>query len=119
MISCLPGCLGFSLTLCTFDRYVSDDVHERVKHYLVKPEDFRDISLADFIRSKPQVRVNLASFFLESCVLKLLLLLKWVHLLRLDVNSGNLMRAHKDDLLRNFYSGGQVQPKKSGGYTLL
>ena len=78
--------------------YVSDDIHERVKHYLVKAEDLKEkTTLADFIRSKPQ----------------------WVHLLRLDPASGNVMRAHKDELLGRFYSGSSAAPKKSGGYTLL
>jgi hypothetical protein len=74
--------------------YVSDDVHERVKHYLVKPEDIAAMSLADFIRAKPQ----------------------WIHLLALD-SSGKLLRQNKTVMLRAFLS--PDQHKQSGGYVLL
>ncbi len=74
--------------------YVSDDAHERVKHYLVKTEDIASMSLADFIRAKPQ----------------------WIHLLALDA-SGGLRRQNKNLMLREFLS--PDAHKQSGGYVLL
>lgn len=77
--------------------YVSDDLHERIKHYLVKQEDIAQKSLPDFIRGKPQ----------------------WMHLLRLDSASSTLTRLHKDKALETFYSAGAQATQKQGGYTLL
>lgn len=76
--------------------YVSDDLHDRVKHYLVKADDIRELTLADFIRGKPQ----------------------WIHLLRVDPKTSQLSRSHKEEVLSRFFSDASL-PKKSGGYTLL
>ncbi len=73
--------------------YVSDDPQERVKHYLVKPEDVSSVHLADFIKAKSQ----------------------WVHLLALNP-AGDLIKQHKNVALKPFVSHEQ---KQSGGYVLL
>ena len=74
--------------------YVSDDKHEPVKHYLVKPEDISSLSLADFIRAKPQ----------------------WVQLLQLDPNTSALTKQHKNKALHPYLTPDQ---KQTGGYVLL
>lgn len=80
---------------------MSDDIHERVKHYLVKAEDLApNKTLADFVKTKPQ----------------------WIHLLRLDFNNFTLTKHHKDQMLQQYYSvnpGDHSSNKKKGGYVLL
>ncbi len=79
--------------------YVSDDVHERVKHYLVKPEDLApNKTLADVIHFKPQ----------------------WQQLLLLDYNSMSLTRRPKDKVLADYLSADSTQGlQKTNGYVLL
>ena len=65
--------------------YVSDDPSEKVKHYLVKPEDTgSQKTLPDFLREKPQFQ----------------------HLYQLDPNTNQLCRYPKDSILQSFLYGG-------------
>jgi len=77
--------------------YVDDDPYEKVKHYLVKPEDISsNKSLPDFLREKPQ--------FL------------WLN--QLDPATGELRKFTKDSVLKDYYS--KRTPKQpSNGYVLL
>lgn len=79
--------------------YVSDDPSERVKHYLVKPEDTgSQKTLPDFLREKPQFQ----SLYL------------------LDTNTGMLSRCPKDSVLQSFYSNkGKGLDAQENGYVLL
>jgi EF-hand fold domain/STATa Immunoglobulin-like domain/SH2 domain/Dictyostelium STAT, coiled coil len=63
--------------------YVSDDPEERIKHYLVKPEDTgSQKTLPDFLREKAQFRA----------------------LLKVDPSTGELTRYSKDAALQPYYS---------------
>lgn len=76
--------------------YVSDDPFERVKHYLVKPEDTgSQKTLPDFLREKPQFQ----------------------YLLKLNVGEGTLTRFPKDTALSQYYSKDRIL--KPAGYVLL
>jgi len=78
--------------------YVSDDPAERVKHYLVKPEDTgSQKTLPDFLREKPQFK----------------------HLLELDVNTGQLVSREKDAVLSSLYSKSKHEYGQGNGYVLL
>ena len=76
--------------------YVSDDPFERVKHYLIKPEDTgSQKTLPDFLREKPQFQ----------------------YLLKLDAEQRTLTRLSKDSALAQFYSKERIL--KPAGYVLL
>ena len=78
--------------------YVSEDESDRVKHYLVKPDDTgSQKTLPDFLREKPQFQ----------------------HLLQLDIYSGRLHRFPKDNVLHNFYSKTKRLDSENNGYVLL
>ena len=67
--------------------YVSDDAHERIKHYLVKAKDTgSNKSLPDFIREKPHF--------------KQLLVMPTLQIM------------HKDEAFKNLYSKGKFQSDK-------
>lgn len=78
--------------------YVDDDPYERVKHYLVKPEDISsNKSLPDFLREKPQ----------------------FLYVNQLDPATGELHKLPKDKVLEGYYSKRQLHGKPSNGYVLL
>jgi len=78
--------------------YVDDDPYERVKHYLVKPEDISsNKSLPDFLREKPQ----------------------FLYVNQLDPATGELHKLPKDKVLEGYYSKRQLHSKPSNGYVLL
>lgn len=79
--------------------YVSDDPQERVKHYLVKPEDTgSQKTLPDFLRETAQFK----------------------YLLQLDVGSGNLSKYGKDAVLSPYYLKAKRLPTGThSGYVLL
>lgn len=74
--------------------YVSDDPFDRVKHYLVKPEDLSlNKTLPDLLREKPQLQ----------CVLML------------DIPSGSVRRYPKDAVFASYYSKNRKPPATTGG----
>jgi len=74
--------------------YVADDPVDRVRHYLVKPEEIgSNKSLPDFIRDTPQLQF----------------------LLVVDPETGELRREHKDDVLGEFYV--RKRQRAVDGYT--
>jgi len=78
--------------------YVSDDPTERVKHYLVKPEDTgSQKTLPDFLREKPQFK----------------------YLMVADVTTGQLSRSEKDCVLHSMYSKTKQLNSQTNGYVLL
>lgn len=79
--------------------YVSDDPEERVKHYLVKPEDTgSQKTLPDFLREKQQFQF----------------------LYLLDTSTGMLSKCSKDSVLHSFYSNkGKALDAQENGYVLL
>jgi len=76
----------------------AEDPYERVKHYLVKPEDISsNKSLPDFLREKPQfVLIN-----------------------QLDPATGELRKFGKDSVLKDYYSKRASKHKPNNGYVLL
>jgi hypothetical protein len=79
--------------------YVSDDPCERVKHYLVKPEDTgSQKTLPDFLAEKPQFQF----------------------LYQYDHHTGMLRRFPKSTVLTTYYSKKKLPPQSSdNGYVLL
>jgi hypothetical protein len=78
--------------------YVSEDPYERVKHYLVKPEDISsNKSLADFLREK----------------------LQFLYCYQLDLPSGTLRRFPRDAVFSPYYSKGRKIQSGNNGYVLL
>lgn len=78
--------------------YVDDDPYDKVKHYLVKPEDISsNKSLPDFLREKPQ----------------------FLFVNQLDPTTGELHKLPKDKVLDGYYSKRQRHSKPSNGYVLL
>ena len=76
--------------------YISDDPFDRVKHYLVKPEDLSlNKTLPDLLREKPQFQ----------------------HLLQLDVPTGALRCYPKDAVFTSYYSKNRKVPATTGGST--
>lgn len=76
----------------------AEDPYERVKHYLVKPEDISsNKSLPDFLREKPQ-------FLLIN---------------QLDPTTGELRKFNKDSVLKDYYSKRASKHKPNNGYVLL
>eukprot|EP01100_Stratorugosa_tubuloviscum_P009607 TRINITY_DN4028_c0_g1_i2.p1 TRINITY_DN4028_c0_g1~~TRINITY_DN4028_c0_g1_i2.p1 ORF type:complete len:466 (+),score=193.42 TRINITY_DN4028_c0_g1_i2:274-1671(+) len=74
--------------------YVSDDINERVKHYLVKPDDTgSQKTLPDFIREKPQFQN--------------------IYQLQ-DVGTGEMRSFYKDLALGNYYSKKRIQANDNG-----
>merc|ERR1712137_364911 len=85
-----PGLFGVA--------YVSDDPVDRVKHYLVKPDDTgSQKTLPDFLRDKPQ----------------------FIELYTLDTNTGQLGSFAKDTVLGSFYSKSKWLDPQQNGYVLL
>eukprot|EP01087_Luapelamoeba_hula_P005728 TRINITY_DN1578_c0_g1_i1.p1 TRINITY_DN1578_c0_g1~~TRINITY_DN1578_c0_g1_i1.p1 ORF type:complete len:586 (+),score=130.15 TRINITY_DN1578_c0_g1_i1:247-2004(+) len=77
--------------------YVDDDPYDRVKHYLVKPEDISsNKSLPDFLREKPQFTL----------------------LNQLDPQTGELRKFAKDAVLKGYYAKRKGH-KPTNGYVLL
>lgn len=78
--------------------YVSEDMADRVKHYLVKPDDTgSQKTLPDFLRDKPQFQ----------------------HIYQLDIYTGQLHRYPKDTVFHNFYSKTKRLNSEDNGYVLL
>jgi hypothetical protein len=78
--------------------YVEDDPYERVKHYLVKPEDISsNKSLPDFLREKPQ----------------------FMYINQLDPTTGELRKFAKDVVLKDYYSKRTARHRPNNGYVLL
>jgi hypothetical protein len=78
--------------------YVSDDPFERVKHYLVKPEDISsNKTLADFVREKPQF---------QFCY-------------QLDTPTGTLRKFPRDVVFGPYYSKTRKIQTGNNGYVLL
>ena len=79
--------------------YVSDDPMDRVKHYLVRPEDTgSQKTLPDFLREKQQFK----------------------YLLQLDVVSGTLSKYEKNDVFSPYYlKSKRIAGTASSGYVLL
>ena len=78
--------------------FVSDDPNDKVKHYLVKPEDTgANKTLPDFIRHKHQFKA----------------------LLQIDPSTRALRKIPKDVIFAEYYSKQKKIESKDNGYVLL
>jgi len=78
--------------------YVAEDPYERVKHYLVKPEDISsNKTLPDFLREKPQFQ----------------------YIYQLEMPNGVMRRFARDVVFGPYYSKARRIQSGSNGYVLL
>ena len=74
--------------------YASDDPYDRVKHYLVKPEDISlNKTLPDLLREKPQFQ----------------------HVLQLDCANGSVHRYPRDAVFASYFSRTRKAPPTTNG----